>query len=190
MGHSDRNDGCLLSIGYGDRPWCDFYRRLCRYRIRFLVDVRSKPQSRQPEFNAQNLKALASHHGIHYHFLGSALGGLPEDPACYVDGKVDYTRCEQSKAFQSGIERLCEGAKGGHRIVIMCSELDPEKCHRSKLVGEAVQKRGIMIGHIDRDGDVRTQHEVIARLTGGQSHLFCHEFRSNGTYADTSYLSS
>ena len=64
----------------------------------------------------------------------------------------------------------------------MCSELDPERCHRSKLIGEALESRGISMSHIDRDGSLASQREVIDRLTGGQKLLFGDGFRSRKRY--------
>ena len=55
--------------------------------------------------------------------------------------------------------------------MLMCSEGKPELCHRSKLIGVELAKRGITIGHIDPDGAVVDQETVIARLTGGQLNL-------------------
>jgi len=45
--------GTLLSIGYGDRPWDEFAHRLKAHDIQYVVDVRSRPGSRQPEFNRE-----------------------------------------------------------------------------------------------------------------------------------------
>lgn len=174
--------GALTTIGYGDRSWEDFISRLQRHRIEYLVDVRSQPRSRQPEFDGEALRIMLSKCGIGYVFMGDALGGKPDDPSCYVDGKVDYTRCEARPIFAAGLDRLSAAIEGGHRLALMCSELDPERCHRSKLIGQALLKRGLMLVHIDRDGSEVTQQEVIGRLTGGQSSLFGDAFTSRGRY--------
>jgi hypothetical protein len=54
----------------------------------------------------------------------------------------------------------------------MCSEGRPEQCHRSKLIGEALAAAGIPLYHIDEDGTLLSQTEVIDRLTHGQLDLF------------------
>lgn len=184
---SDPSQGGLLTtIGYGDRPWNEFLDRLRAHRIRYLIDVRSQPRSRQPEFNGDALRVLLGQAGITYVFMGDALGGKPDDPSCYVDGKVDYARCQARPVFSVGLERLMTALKGGHRVALMCSELDPERCHRSKLIGEALQRRNVPLLHIDRDGAEVTQQTVIGRLTGGQSALFGESFTSRGRYAPPS----
>jgi hypothetical protein len=54
----------------------------------------------------------------------------------------------------------------------MCSEGRPEQCHRSKLIGEALALMGIPLSHIDEDGMLLSQAQVIDRLTHGQLDLF------------------
>jgi uncharacterized protein (DUF488 family) len=182
MDAGSANLGLLTSIGYGDRPWTDFVTRLRRHDVRFLIDVRSQPKSRQPEFNKEALQLLLAEAGIRYVFMGDALGGRPEDPSCYVDGKVDYARCELLPAFRAGLGRLQAAIAGGHRVALMCSELDPERCHRSKLIGQALAKEGVELTHINRDGARVSQKEVIELITGGQGALFAQAFTSIGRY--------
>ena len=173
----------LLSIGYGDRPWEDFLQRLRRHRVEYVIDVRSRPGSRQAEFNRESLIALLDREGIQYVYMGDTLGGQPDDPACYTNGKVDYEKCRGTSLFEHGLDRLIAAKEGGHSAAIMCSELDPERCHRSKLIGEALAVRGHALRHIDRDGTTASQSEVIDRLTGGQSSLFGDHFTSRERHA-------
>jgi len=180
MDQEEASSGLLTSIGYGNRPWDDFVERLRRHNVRFLIDVRSQPKSRQPEFNADALKVLLPQVGVRYVFMGHALGGKPDDPSCYIDGKVDYARCEERPAFRTGIARLQTALAGGHRLALMCSELDPERCHRSKLIGQALEKEGVEITHIDRDGERVSQRDVIERLTRGQGEFeFSNQWRTS-----------
>jgi uncharacterized protein (DUF488 family) len=182
MGTQNTKSGLLTSIGYGDRSWDSFLERLRRHHIEYLIDVRSQPRSRQPEFNEEALQILLKQAGIRYIFMGDKLGGKPDDPSCYVDGKVDYARCEERPAFQSGIDRLRAAFAGGHCVALMCSELDPERCHRSKLIGQTLQKEGTELTHIDRDGECVSQQVVIERITGGQGALFDQSFTSIGRH--------
>lgn len=172
----------LLSIGYGDRPWEEFLERLRRHGVEFLIDVRSRPGSRQPEFNREAIEVLLAKQGIRYVFMGDMLGGQPGDPDCYIDGKVDYARCESKAFFQGGLERLVAARESGRTVALMCSELDPERCHRSKLIGEALKRLEIPLLHIDRDGSLASQTEVMTRLTGGQETLFEETWTSRGRY--------
>ena len=175
----------IFTIGYGNDSSEEVIARLRQHSIEFLIDVRSQPYSRRsPGFSKDALIALLGREGIRYIFMGDIIGGRPEDPACYAEGKVDYAAVEQRDWYRSGIERLRAAWQQGRRVVLMCSEIDPERCHRSKLIGRTLDRGGIPVRHIDRDGSLASQQQVIGRLTGGQSALFGDEtFTSNATYS-------
>jgi hypothetical protein len=104
--------------------------------------------------------------------MGETLGGRPSDPTCYTEGKVDYLKVRERDWFAEGLTRLETGWREGHRIAIMCAELAPECCHRTRLVGEALVARGVLVGHLDESGVVIAHEAVMARLHGGQVSLF------------------
>ncbi len=164
----------LLTIGYGgERSSDDFVALLNKYGVKYLVDVRTKPYSKfRPEFSRDAIDVLTRRAGIAYVFMGDTLGGLPSDQSCYRDGKVDYGLVRERDWFKRGIDRLDQGWRTGHRLALMCAELEPERCHRSKLIGEALSSRGVVVGHIDEHGSVVTQPSVLDRLTKGQGALF------------------
>lgn len=173
MGDSQQPTAGTYTIGYGARSMDAFIAALRAYGITLLVDVRSAPYSRyKPEFSKQALAEALGRHGIRYLFLGEALGGRPDDPGCYVDGRVDYQRVQARAFYQAGIARLRELGASGQTLAIMCSEGRPEQCHRSKLIGETLQGLGIAVWHIDEHDALITQEEAIVRLTGGQLSLF------------------
>jgi len=171
----EQDDGpALLTIGYGNqRSFDDFVAILLNYGVNYLVDVRTKPFSKyRPEFSQDPLATNLKRNGIAYVMLGGSLGGRPHDPACYTDGKVDYCKVREREWFIEGLTRLETGWREGHRITIMCAEAAPERCHRAKLVGEALAARGIIVAHIDAEGSVVSHEAVIARLQRGQIPLF------------------
>jgi hypothetical protein len=104
--------------------------------------------------------------------MGDTLGGQPKEPGCYTDGKVDYDKVRVQPFFQAGLARLEQAFAQQRCVTLLCSEGRPEQCHRSKLIGEALAAVGIPIRHIDEDGRLLTQMEVIDRLTHGQLDLF------------------
>ena len=163
----------IYTIGYGARDLAGFLETLKAHDIAYLLDVRSTPYSRfKPEFSKDALSQALREAGIHYLYLGRQLGGQPEDPSCYVDGKVDYAAVRQLPAFREGMDRLEQAYWQGRRVVLMCSEGKPELCHRSKLIGQSLAELAIPVLHIDENGHLLTQAEVIERLTGGQLNLF------------------
>lgn len=97
----------IYTIGYGERTVAALVAVLQRYQIDYLVDVRTAPYSRyKPEFSKAELSAALRQAGFKYLFMGDQLGGRPIDPACYTDGKVDYSKVQTTPAYQQGIERL------------------------------------------------------------------------------------
>ena len=174
----------VFTVGYGARSLDELVAALQTHDITFLVDVRSAPYSRfKPEFSKDALERELKHRGIRYVYLGDALGGRPNDPDCYVDDKVDYERVKQKEFYRAGIERLRTAWQRRARFVIMCSEGKPEQCHRSKLIGESLAALAIPVAHIDENNVLRSQDEVIQRLTGGQLSLFGdQEFTSRKRY--------
>lgn len=174
----------LLTIGYGNaRSSEEFVELLHRNGVRYLVDVRTSPYSKfRPEFSKDGLEAILRRAGLAYVFMGDSLGGMPADPGCYTDGTVDYDKCRRREPFIRAVERLESGWRGGQRIAIMCAELEPQRCHRSKLVGEALVARAVAVGHIDEDGAVITHAAAMDRLTGGQGSLFDLGYTSRKRY--------
>ncbi|MFZ4661186.1 MAG: DUF488 family protein [Caldilineaceae bacterium] len=174
----------IYTIGYGERTLTALLAVLQRYQIEYLVDVRTAPYSRyKPEFSKAELTAALRQHGFKYLFMGDQVGGRPENPACYTDGKVDYDKVQATAAYQQGIERLRSAFAQQQRIVLLCSEGKPEQCHRSKLIGATLEKLGIPLVHIDESDEPQTQEAIIARLTAGQLSLFGdHSFQSRKRY--------
>jgi uncharacterized protein (DUF488 family) len=163
----------IFTVGYGTRSVDELAAVLHAYAIEFLIDVRSAPYSRyKPEFSKDALEAQIKERGLRYLFMGDSLGGRPDDPTCYVDGRVDYARVQDRPFYQAGIARLKTAFAQGRRIALMCSESKPEECHRTKLIGATLTALGIPVAHIDEHDALLTQAEVVERLEGAQLTLF------------------
>ncbi len=163
----------IYTIGYGNRLLVEFLETLRQHEIACLVDIRTAPYSRfRPEFSREALEALLKEQEVRYVYLGRELGGRPDDPECYVDGKVEYEHVKERAAYRKGIERLQRAQSQGMRMVLMCSEGRAEECHRSKLVAPSLGELAIPVLHLEPDGSVITQDEVLRELTGGQLNLF------------------
>lgn len=173
----------LYTIGYGNRTATDFIDLLKKFEIQYLIDVRSKPVSKfNSDFSRVRIEMLLHRFDIRYVYFGKLLGGLPEDPCCYTDGRVDYAKVEQQPWYQAGIARLKTAWEKQIPVALMCTELKPESCHRSKLIGQTLKKMGIHVVHIDEHGEVVSQEEVILRITNGQVQLFEDVFVSRKKY--------
>lgn len=175
----------LFTIGYGARSLDAFLAVLKAYNIAYLIDIRSAPYSKfKPEFSKNALEATVKAAGMTYVYMGDALGGQPKDMTCYEDGKVLYDRVKERPFFLEGLARLRRANERGLRVVLMCSEGKPEQCHRTVLVGQALEDVGLPVSHIDENDNLIGQDEALARRTGGQLSLLADpEFKSRKRYS-------
>jgi uncharacterized protein (DUF488 family) len=177
----------LFTIGHSNHPVEKFLGLLKQHNIQAIADVRSAPYSRRnPQFNRNNLQAALSEAGIQYVFLGRELGARSADPACYVDGKVQYDRLAATDLFRSGIERLLDGVKT-YRIALMCAEREPLNCHRTLLVSRALEQRGLGIVHILPDGMLEAHAETMLRLAAELGLSGDDLFSDTGEMIDMAY---
>jgi uncharacterized protein (DUF488 family) len=168
----------VFTIGHSNHTEARFVALLGQHGIELLVDVRSAPYSRfNPHFNRDNLRLLLRETGVQYAFAGEKLGGRPTDPTCYRHDEVpdpgtnylkevDYVEVEKRAWYQEGITRLLELA-ARQRVVVMCSEEDPEACHRHHLIARTLLNRGVNVLHIRQDGKAE-----MATVTRQQTDLF------------------
>ena len=154
----------VLTVGHSNHPLETFLALLRQHGVTVVADVRSAPYSRfNPQFNRKALEDSLETIDIEYVFLGRALGGRPDDPSCYEDGRVRYDRLARTPLYRQGIERVVEGA-GRQRIALMCAEKEPLDCHRTILVGRSLVERGVAVTHILADGSLEPHDETMNRL--------------------------
>lgn len=178
----------VFSIGYGNRDVDIFFNLLSEYDIKFLIDVRTNPFSKFfPDYSRKALEDVSRSYGIKYVFMGDDLGGKPLDRTCYdKDGHVIYKEIMKKEFFTRSAKRLLTANSKGIKIACMCSELNPQDCHRTKLIGEYLYENGVEICHIKKDGQLVSHKIVMNEITGGlNTHdIFGNEIvlKSKGTY--------
>jgi uncharacterized protein (DUF488 family) len=142
----------VLTIGHSTLALAALIAALKAHGAERLVDIRTIPRSRHnPQFNQENLATALPEAGIGYdHSKG--LGGLrrprPDSPNggwrnAGFRGFADYM---QTAEFAAELDRLIEAA-ASERLVLMCAEAVPWRCHRS-LVADALTLRGVPVAHI------------------------------------------
>ncbi len=153
----------IYTIGHSTRTIEEFGGMLQAHGIQLLVDVRTIPKSRHnPQFNGDALEKSLEAGGIDYlHMPG--LGGLRHAKKDSLNkgwenasfrGFADYMQTEE---FGESLFRLI--ALGEERkIVIMCAEAVPWKCHRA-LIADALLVRGITVLDI-MSGRSVTEHKI------------------------------
>jgi uncharacterized protein (DUF488 family) len=156
----------VLTIGHSIHSTSAFIALLRQHGVTALADVRSAPFSRfNPQFNKEKLMLSLRAHDIKYVFLGRELGARPDDPSCYENGRVRYSRLARTASFHRGLGRVMRGAYD-HRIALMCAEKEPLECHRTILVARALVEHGVNVAHILADGKLEPHGDSMMRLLG------------------------
>jgi uncharacterized protein (DUF488 family) len=154
----------VFTIGHSTHSAEAFLALLRQHEVGAVADVRSSPYSRfNPQFNREALEPFLKANGIQYVFLGRELGARSDDRSCYLDGRVQYARLARTTVFQSGLDRVLQGA-ARYRVALMCAEKEPLECHRTLLVAKALAERGQPVQHIHADGHLETHEAAMLRL--------------------------
>lgn len=141
-------------------------RRLRQNKVNVIVDVRSIPYSKHtPQYNADVLKNVLKKNKIIYLDFSKEFGARREEKEVYVNNRVNFARVMNLPIFGQGVERIKKGLNSGYRMALMCTEKDPEKCHRFSLVARGIEKKAnICSMHILADGSVVSKESVENRL--------------------------
>jgi len=154
----------IYTIGHSNGTVERLIGLLQQHSITAVADVRSQPYSRfNPQFNREVLADSLKRAGLEYVFLGQELGARPDDPACYRDGRAQYSLIAKAEIFQRGIGRLLSGAER-FSLAILCAEKEPLVCHRGILISRHLHENGIVVRHILEDGSVEDHQSVVERL--------------------------
>lgn len=168
------NSLTIYTIGHSNVPASKLISLLKQHGIQVLVDVRSSPYSQYvPQFNREDLQAVLQREGLDYKYAGDYLGGRPKDPTCYKNSQipdghadflhlVDYPAVMTKEWYQKGIDRLVEITLQA-RTAIMCSEENPERCHRQHLISQTLLQKGIEVLHIRGDGQLQKAWLIEAK---------------------------
>jgi len=150
--NSSNKESVMFTVGYSTRTMQKFIAMLKGHKINLLVDVKTIPRSRhKPEFNKERLSKILRKNNIKYVHM-KELGGLRKPMKDSKNtgwlnssfrGFADYM---QSSEFNSAIKKLMHMASK-KRVVIMCAEGNPFRCHRS-LIADAMLVRGFKVYEI------------------------------------------
>lgn len=142
----------VWTVGHSTRPIDGFLALLTAHRIQLLVDVRTVPRSRHnPQFNTETLATALEEVGLAYRHMPE-LGGLRKAKPDSINtgwrngsfrGYADYM---QTDDFHRALDALVAKAQR-RRIVLMCAEAVPWRCHRS-LIADALLNRGWIVRNI------------------------------------------
>lgn len=133
----------IFTIGHSTHTTREFIQILKSFGIEMLIDVRHYPGSRHcPQFGKARLKRNLERNNIDYLHIEELGGRRRVDKNSELNaawrnaafrGYADYM---QTKEFKRALKDLMVFAKT-KRVVIMCAEAVPWRCHRS-MIGDAL----------------------------------------------------
>jgi uncharacterized protein (DUF488 family) len=135
-------DLILYTIGYGNRQPEAFFALLpadCT-----LIDVRRNPTGWHGEYKAPSLRRRLGRRYLSW----PALGNISGKASVWMAPHNHATTVKYLEALASHVQT------GGCPVVIMCSEADPQQCHR-RFVAERVAEmvHGLRIVHLPEGGN-------------------------------------
>ena len=159
----------IFTIGHSNHTIETFIDLLKRHGVTCLVDVRSAPYSRySPHFRKRSLEAHLGEEMIEYVYLGGELGGRPGESRDFTpDDMIEYRDIARQPWYEDGLQQLLKISRQSS-VAIMCSEENPDRCHRNLLIAQSLLVRSLAnVQHIRGDGTVEP-----ARLRPEQTKLF------------------
>jgi uncharacterized protein (DUF488 family) len=161
----------VFTIGHSTRTLEEFTEMLQIYGVTLLIDVRTAPHSRHnPQFNKEALPDHLKPLGIKYVHLPE-IGGLRHPKANSTNlglqnlsfrGYSDYM---QTKEFTDALLKILVLARE-NRLVLMCAEALPWKCHRI-LIADALIVRRVRVLHIiSKTGTITHELSETAHVEG------------------------
>ncbi|MEA2090393.1 MAG: DUF488 domain-containing protein [Thermoproteota archaeon] len=158
----------LFTIGHSTRSFEELLSLLKEHEIQVLVDVRRWPSSkRNPQFNREALEKSLAEKGIKYVWLGEELGGYRRkglgenspNKGWSSKGFRNYADHTLTEEFEMGIRKLLSYTEK-QRVVYICAELVPWKCHR-RIISDYLVVEGHRVTHIVGEGEVR-EHKLTS----------------------------
>lgn len=161
----------LFTIGCSSYNVEYLIHRLNINEINAVVDVRSIPYSRHtPQYNADVLKKVLKKNHIIYMDFSKEFGARREEKEAYVNNQVSFARVMDLPIFKQGVVRIKKGLNSGYRIALMCTEKNPENCHRFSLVARGIEKKAnICSMHILADGSAVSKESIENKLLESMS---------------------
>ena len=122
-------------IGHSNHSGSRFVELLKVHEIERVIDIRTYPKSRWPQFNQRSMTALLEAQGIEYQHA-PLLGG--RNPLLAPEILLEL------RNYLPPVSATC----------FLCSEGDPQGCHRHSLIAPAVRGLGYSVVQILKDGSL------------------------------------
>lgn len=156
----------IYTIGHSNYTVERLIDMLRHYHINCVVDIRGTPYSKYNiQFDKETIKQTLTEAGFIYIYMARELAAKRENKISYYDeGYSDFEKVVLEEEFKNGIERLRDGCEKGYKIALMGAMQDPNRCHRSILVGRALRDNGFEVKHILDDYSIASQEDMELEL--------------------------
>lgn len=146
----------IYTVGHSNHSIEKFIELVKSNGIETIIELRSVPKSKySPHFNKPNLTYELSKNGIKYLDMGKYLGGRPDDTSVLnVDKKIEEDLIEKKEWYLNSIKRIIS-LSNESQVAIMCSEENPNNCHRGYVITHTLLKNGVQVSHIRGDGKIQ-----------------------------------
>jgi uncharacterized protein (DUF488 family) len=133
----------LFTVGYEKLLPAALVAELQAARVRRVIDVRFRPQSRRPGMSKTRLGALLGEHGIAYAHRREL--GTPPDlrwlfRANRVTEAAEAYRDHVEQHAPEALDELAAELDRGPATALLCLEAEPAACHR-RVIAEALRAR-------------------------------------------------
>lgn len=152
----------LFTIGHSVYDTDYFINLIKIYNINCIVDVRSIPYSKYSrQYNKDVIKNILKKNNIVYIYMGTEFGARRESKELYSkEGYLDFEKVVYDNDFLKGVERIKNGLQKGYNIAFMCTEKEPEDCHRCILIGRYFNDIGYQVINIIDEKNYKTQNVI------------------------------
>ncbi len=128
----------IFTFGYGNRKNYDLLSSYIKnYEIKYLVDVRQNPRAWTRRWYGQEIANFCQEKGIKY-INDSSLGN--------TSGKSNWISPNPEKAENMLINIAQFASK--ENILLLCSEIDFNKCHRTEVAKQLENMSNVSIKHL------------------------------------------
>jgi len=157
----------IYTVGYGNRQPEDFLSMLEDHAITHVLDVRFEPKGWHGGYSGPNLEKALKKRGIHYQHAPAL--GVPKNLRDSLPNAYKVLPEDFEEAYREAVAPILGNylrAFDGEKVVLICCEKDPQRCHRSILAEMLVEK-----GHFTWWEDLNAR----PRRDPAQKDLFAYE---------------
>ncbi|MBE9214297.1 DUF488 domain-containing protein [Plectonema cf. radiosum LEGE 06105] len=139
MNITDISGRYILTFGYGNRKSYDiFLDYLKKFNIEYVIDVRTVPRAWSRQWYGEKISDLCQKNDIKY-ISKTALGN--------TSGNKNWIPANQ-KAASEDLQEIAEIVQKSN-VLILCAEMNPERCHRTEVASCLEQLTTIPVKHLE-----------------------------------------